>query len=148
MLTEAFPAIYIPSVINWFIFGHGVLIYYIFTLCKKAYTDVYLNWNSAFIKLLPFSLKSNCIFYTTKTYSKDLDKSMHPSSLILVLLLFFFGGVGAYDQSRLFHSFWAEPITRWAKTGDRQGKQPAFELATPGLHINVQRMALQGPGCF
>ena len=38
-----------------------------------------------------------------------------------------------YLGQRLFHSFWAEPIIRWVKTGDPQEKPPDNPQAELGL---------------
>ena len=46
-------------------------------------------------------------------------------------------------QSRFFHSFWAEPIIRWEKTGDPREKPPDHPQAelglSPELGSNPQR---------
>ena len=49
--------------------------------------------------------------------------------IILLAGKYFFNLV----PSRLFHSFWAEPIIRWAKTGDPREKPPEHPQAELGL---------------
>ena len=49
--------------------------------------------------------------------------------ILLTVKYFFFNLV----PSRLFHSFWAEPIIRWVKTGDPREKPPDHPQAELGL---------------